>query len=99
VSLELAVSRAVTQSHLLERALHSQATWFMQIDALRVKATREEHEHGVRFTACFSVQPGQSNVVTLLEDEVIRSAQEFASPDEGCFYVVWNLSVEENARA
>lgn len=99
MTLDMAVSRAVAQSQLLEAALHSDAPWFMVIGGVRVLATRVIHEHGVTFNACFSGVPTGSVNAALYEGDVCRSVRPFAVPDEGDFCLGWDLTLEETVRA
>jgi hypothetical protein len=96
MTLDLAVSRAVAQSQLLERALHSRAPWYIEIGGVRAAAERTEHEHGVSFTACFPNVPVESNVAALFEGLHLRSARPFEYPGSGEFCITWDLSLEES---
>jgi hypothetical protein len=98
MTLDLAVSRAVAQSQLLERALHSRKTWFIDVGGVRAMARREEHEFGVRFTACFEDVPSATNVAALLEGHTVRSARPFRYPGSGPFCLTWDMSLEESLR-
>jgi hypothetical protein len=53
MAIEIAVSRAVTRIHALERAVHDSGPWTMDLDGLIVPAQRIVGEHGVRFLAHF----------------------------------------------
>lgn len=98
MTLDHAVSRAVAQSRLLADALHSQARWFVEIGGVRVEATKEEHEHGVRFTARFDAVPEMSNVMTLHMERTLRSVRPFEYPGPGPFCVEWAVELEETVR-
>lgn len=55
MSFDLAVSRAVTMAHALERALHDPGPWFIELDGYFAPASREicETNLTVTFTAHF----------------------------------------------
>lgn len=99
MTLELAVSRAVTQSRLLERALHSRRSWFINIGEASSEAERLQHENGVDFRACFTDVSPDVNVVALYEGGTLLSVKPFRYPGSGRFCLTWNLSLEERVSA
>lgn len=49
MAIELAVSRAITRIHALERALHEPGPWFIRTESLMVPADREVTADAVVF--------------------------------------------------
>lgn len=96
MTLDLAVSRAVAQNRLLERALHSRQAWFIGIGDVHVRAERRVHERGVSFTACFSDVPPTADATTLSEGPEVHSSRPFEYPGVGEFCLTWDLSLEES---
>jgi hypothetical protein len=99
MTLDFAVSRAVTQSRLLERALHSTGSWFINIGGISSEAKRLQHDHGVDFTACFTDVSPDANVVSLYEGVTLLSVKPFRYPGSGRFCLRWDLSLEERVSA
>lgn len=65
MAIDLAVSRAVTRIRALERAVHDNGPWALDLDGLVRPAQKTLGENDVRFSAHFPaiIQPG---VLTLL---------------------------------
>lgn len=53
MALDLAISRAITMAHILERAAHDQGFWSMELCGTRVRANRMIEDDRVIFTAEF----------------------------------------------
>jgi hypothetical protein len=98
MNLDLAVARAVAQSHLLESALHSRSTWYIRIGDEQVPATRTVHDRGVSFTACFAEVAETAVQAVLLEGDQERGWRLVDSPGYG-FCLTWDLTLEEPVRA
>lgn len=98
MSLDLAVTRAVAQSQLLERALHSQRPWYVQVGSARVLAARQEHRNGVTFTARFPAVADPNGIATLYEQDIARSAIAFDGATDAPFALDWDLTLEESLR-
>lgn len=49
MAIELAVSRAVTRIHALERALHEHGPWYVRADSFMVPAIRDVTDQAVIF--------------------------------------------------
>jgi hypothetical protein len=99
MTLDFAVSRAVTQSRLLERALHSRAPWSISIGEISSAATRFQHDNGVDFTAFFTDVSPDINMVALFEGETLLSVKPFRYPGSGRFCLKWDISLEERVSA
>lgn len=94
MSLEHAVSRAVMKARLVERALHSDGEWTIQIDGTTATANRTILDDRIVFSALFT-EPVRSVYQWLNHDGVPLSVQSFAAPDFAPFIVDWELSVQE----
>lgn len=73
MSFDLAVSRAVTMAHALERALHDPGPWFIELDGYLAPAEREVREDAleVLFTAQFPrARDGALPMLRCLSDEI-----------------------------
>lgn len=53
MALDLAISRAITMVHILERAAHDQGFWSMELCGAHVQANRLVQDDRVVFTAEF----------------------------------------------
>lgn len=73
MSFDLAVSRAVTMAHALERALHDPGPWFIELDGFVAHAEREVREEAleVLFVAQFPrALPGAVPILRCVSDEM-----------------------------
>lgn len=82
MSFDLAVSRAVTMAHALEKALHdSEGPWSIELDGMIVPADRFVGDSAVIFTATFP-SVGEGAVPMLRSrDEYIYAAAPLAASD------------------
>lgn len=90
MSFDLAVSRAVTMAHALERALHDPGPWFIELDGYVAHAEREVREEAleVLFTAQFPrALAGAVPILRCLADEM-RALAPVAGSDRPFQYQV-----------
>jgi hypothetical protein len=90
MSFDLAVSRAVTMAHALERALHDPGPWFIELDGYVAHAEREVREEAleVLFTAQFPrALDGAVPILRCLADE-IRAMAPVSGSDRAFQYQV-----------
>lgn len=96
MSLDLAVAQTVAHAALLEAALHSRQTWYIEVDGDRREAVREVHEHGVTFRACFTARRCSVEWMALYEGDVFRSLSMVDTADEGQeFCIAWEIALSE----
>jgi hypothetical protein len=90
MSFDLAVSRAVTMAHALERALHDPGPWFIELDGYVAHAEREVREEAleVLFIAQFPhALDGAVPILRCLADE-IRALTPVSGSDQAFQYQV-----------
>lgn len=102
MALDLAVSRAITMVHILERALHAQDPWLMRLDDTVALAQRMVEDHRVVFTAEFPPLKSTGNELLSLycgEDLVLARPIKIASPTDDPFVAEWALALPQGVAA
>lgn len=75
MAIDLAVSRAVTRIHALEKAVHEPGPWTMDLDGLIVPAQRTLGEYSVRFHAHFPASPGSCALILRAGEEQVWTSR------------------------
>ena len=96
MALDLAISRAITMARVLERALHDQGFWSMELRGVRVQAAREVREDRVVFRAEFPPMEAAQSPISLLtlycdDDEVLSRTMSFKGGES--FMAEWVLAI------
>lgn len=82
MAIELAVSRAITKIHALERALHEPGPWYVRTESLMVPAEREVTDQAVRFRA--RIPAGDGGFAELwLRDEFVLTIGPVSGGSQG----------------
>jgi hypothetical protein len=100
MSFDLAVSRAVTLAHALERALHDPGPWFIELDGYLASASREVCEDALTVTFAAHFLRADAGAVPILRcrgDEVRALAS--VSPSEQAFEYRFELSLPAGVAA
>jgi hypothetical protein len=102
MALDLAVSRAITMVHILERALHDQGPWLLQLDGTLVAAERSVERDRVVFTGEFpamrAAQDGSSSLLLYCGEDLVLARQIGRSGEEP-FVTEWALSLPQGVAA
>jgi len=102
MALDLAVSRAITMVHVLERALHDQGFWSMRLHGSQVPARKTIMDDQIVFASEFSM-PSTTGVFQLSlhcgdEPVLVRDAVLNGDTEEP-FVVEWALSLPQAVAA
>lgn len=71
MAIELAVSRAITKIHALERALHEIGPWYVRAESFMVPADREVTDLAVSFRARIPAHQGGFAELWLRDEYVL----------------------------
>jgi hypothetical protein len=91
MAIDLAVSRAVTRIHALERAVHDSGHWTMELAGRVVPAQRTITEDGVSFVATFPAD-AHGIAVLLVGGEHVWTVG-FVAPSEKSFELTFELTL------
>lgn len=102
MALDLAIARAITMVHILERALHDQGFWSMELGGIHAPAVREVREDRVVFTAefpCLEEVQGTVSPLTLYcdDEEVLTRTVSFSNRES--FLAEWSLALPQGVAA
>lgn len=105
MALDLAVSRAITMVHILERALHDPGPWSLRINGSFAPAERRVEQDRVVFSAefpCVERVDGATMALSLFCDHdlvAIRNVHIGPDANENPFMAEWVLALPQAVAA
>lgn len=101
MALDLAISRAITMVHVLERALHDPGFWTMELCGIHVPAGKVTADDRVVFIGEFSqMEPGLFPLSLYCDDDLvlIRNVA-LHDHEEESFVAEWTLALPQGVAA
>jgi hypothetical protein len=95
MALDLAISRAITMAHVLERALHDPGFWTMELCGFHVQAGKLIEDDRVVFIAEFpKMTPGVFPLSLYCDEDLVLSRNvTLREPAEESFVAEWSIAL------
>ena len=95
MALDLAISRAITMAHVLERALHDPGFWTMDLCGFHVQAGKVTEDDRVIFIAEFpKMEPGVFPLSLYCDEDLVLSRNvALHETTEESFVAEWTLAL------
>jgi hypothetical protein len=94
MALDLAISRAITMAHVLERALHDPGFWAMELGGKYAQAVKEVEDHRIVFTAEFpALAQGTFPLSLYCDEDLVLSRDVTLNDPAESFVAKWSLGL------